>query len=161
MDVPVEVDTSEPVWTWDALKGADTSGALVYSPSSFSRVQHGLEKSAVIGTRDICAVSGWSVALVEDASTLPQEGQGKTFGGRHQLETNRTPNDYLSTLKGSQYRQETGFTPEDFLVKFATHLEETNQISHDWSDNSAAWLVGAYHKTEASVPLAYWYQGFR
>ena len=158
-DIPVRVNQDDPVWTWDPLKDADTSGALVYFPSSYDRNHHGLTKDALVTTPSFCAVPGWSISLVEADAFLAQEGRGATLGGRKQLETNYTPQEYLQTLRGSSYKGETGFTPEDLLIDFLTRLHETNQVSRDWDDHSASFLTGSYLTTEASVPYGDWYRG--
>jgi len=155
-DVPVRVNQDEPVWIWESLKDADLSGALVYFPTSFDETHHGLNKEQVVATPSLCAVPGWSISLVEADAFLAKKGRGKILGGRRQLETNHTPQEYLKQLSDSSYTGETGFTPEDLLTDFLTRLEETNQVSRDWDDSSATFLAGSYLTTEASVPFGHW-----
>jgi hypothetical protein len=90
---------------------------------------------------------------------LPRQGSDKTIGGRKQLENNQTPHDYLKNLQTSQYQGESGWTYEDFLTDFLVNLEQTNQVSHEWSESSALWMVGAYLPGSASVPIGYWARG--
>jgi hypothetical protein len=47
------------------------------------------------------------VGLVESLSIMPQQGQGKTVGGRRQLEISSSPRDYLRTLQTQTYLGET------------------------------------------------------
>ncbi len=156
-DTPVRVNTDEPIWMWDKLVPSEQNGELVYFPKSFTQQNHrGLTKAEAIADPTICAVPGWSVSLVEDTPFLPQQGQGETRGGRKQPETNHSPNDYLKTFTEPGYKGETGWTHEDFLTNFLTHLEETNQVSHDWDDYSASWLTGVYHAKDGVVPFARW-----
>ncbi len=157
-DVAVAVNTEEPLWMWDSYLTGESNGGLIYLPSYFSSNPQGITKPALIQRPDICAVPGWSVTLVEDSPFLAQPGQGSKVGGRAQLETNHSPHEYLQTLQHPEYQGETGFTPEDLLIDFLTRLEETNQVSHDWHDNSAAWLTGAYFPQEGFVPGGYWYR---
>lgn len=157
-DIPVLVDQEEPIYTYVSMK-TDTSGTLVYFPRSYDKNHHGFDKNAVIKAKNICAFPGWSVTLIEDSRFLSQEGQGETLSGRKQLETNRTDTDYLSTLRTPMYKEETGLTLEDFLVDFATVLSERNQVSYDTKDNSAVCLTGAFLKSGAFVPSAFWNRG--
>lgn len=152
-DVAVAVNTEEPLWMWDTYL---QDGSLIYFPKSFSQNPQGITKPALIQRPDICAVPGWSVTLVEDSPFLAQPGQGSKVGERAQLETNHSPHEYLQTLQHPEYQGETGFTPEDLLIDFLTRLEETNQVSHDWDDNSAAWLTGTYFPQEGYVPVGLW-----
>lgn len=117
---------------------------LFYLPKSFTPDHKEFNKATIINTKEFCFVPGWSVGLVEDTPFTPQEGQGQTIGGRKQLENNHSPNEYLQALSSPSYKGETGWTIEDFLTNFLIHLEETNQVSHDYNDASSALLTGSY-----------------
>jgi hypothetical protein len=82
------------------------------------------------------------VGLVESLPIMPKQGQGKTLGGRRQLEIGSSTSEYLQTLQVEPYRGETGKTLEDFITKFLTHLETTNEVSSDrYDDNAYGFLV--------------------
>ena len=144
-DMPVRVNTGEPIWIWDRVRQAVDTANLVYFPQAYTDRNHqGSTKEEVMQRPCVCAVPGWSVGLIEPIPIMPRQGLGKVIGGRKQLEAGSTPRDYLRTLSTSTYQGETGWTPEDFLTHFATQLETTNQVSHDRYDCNALWLLGSY-----------------
>ena len=77
------------------------------------------------------------------------------------METNATPRDYLTTLSGPMYAGETGRTIEDFLTDFAVHLHETGQVSYEWNQQSAVWLIGNIDPQTCSVPSGCWFRDNR
>jgi len=163
-DIPVRVKTPEPIWIWDILRQTVDTPNLVYFPQVYTKRDHqGLSKEEVMQNVRICAVSGWSVGLIEPIPIMPQQGQGKVTGGRKQLEAFSTPRDYLRTLSTPTYEGETGWTPEDYLTHFVTQLETTNQVSHDRYDNNAMWMLGTYMPDSVPyaelVPTGYWARG--
>jgi hypothetical protein len=160
-DIPVRVNTAEPIWIWDRVRQALDTPDLVYFPQAYTdRYHRGLTKEEVMRTTSLCAVPGWSIGLIEPIPIMPQQGQGKVMGGRKQLEAYSTPRDYLRTLSTPTYQGESGWTPEDFLTHFITRLETTNQVSHDRYDSNALWLLGTYMPnsmpTPHIVPVGYW-----
>jgi hypothetical protein len=160
-DIPVRVNTGEPIWIWDRVRQAVDTPYLVYFPQAYTDLNHqGLTKEEAMQNTRLCAVPGWSVGLIEPMPTMPQQGQGKVIGGRKQLEPYSTPRDYLRTLSTPTYQGETGWTLEDFLTHFITRLETTNQVSHDRYDSNALWLLGSYMPnsmpTPHLVPVGYW-----
>ena len=158
---PIQVDTEKPVYIWDTPNEALDTDGLIYFPQEYSQNHKGLTKQEVINNPKFCAIPGWSIGLVEDMPILPQQGKGQTLDGRKQLETNMTPHNYLKTLQTQAYRGETGKTIEDFITKFLTHLNETNEISHDWNNNNALWLLGQSLKEDGSVANGRWTRGYR
>lgn len=159
-EVVARVDSDEPVWVWDTVREAIKTDDIVYFPSQFGSDHKGKSKDQITRDQRICFVPGWSIGLIEDTNTLPYQGSGKTVGGRKQLENNQTPLDYLKNFQTSQYQGESGWTYEDFLTDFLVNLEQTNQVSHEWSESSALWMVGAYLPGSADVPAGYWTRGF-
>jgi len=158
--IPVRVNTKKKVWIWDTLRQALDTDELVYFPQEYSRKHQGQTKSEVVNNGRICAVPGWSVGLVERLPIMPGQGQGKTSGGRRQLETGFSPREYLHTLQTEAYQGETGKTLEDFITKFITHLETTNEVSNDVQDNNALWCLGQYLKISYAelVPTGRWFR---
>ena len=163
--IPVRVNAEKQVWIWDTLRQALDTGEVVYFPEEYSSNHGGQTKLEVVNNGRFCAVPGWSVGLVESYPILPQQDQGKTLGGRRQLEIGASPRDYLRTLQTQAYRGETGKTLEDFLTKFLTHLDATNEVSNDRYDDNALWLLGQYVKYVEQVksdlvPTGWWHREF-
>lgn len=158
--IPVRVNTEKHVWIWDTLRQALDTDELVYFPQEYSSNHRGQTKLEVVNNGRICAVSGWSVGLVESLPIMPEQGQGQTLGGRRQLEIGSSPREYLQTLQTEAYQGETGKTLEDFITKFLTHLEATNEVSNDVHDNNALWCLGQYLKVPYAelVPTGRWYR---
>lgn len=160
--IPIHVNTEKHVWVWDTLKKAIDTDEFVYFPKEYSNNHRGQTKLDVINNRFICAFPGWSVGLVESLPIMPQKGQGKTFGGRSQLEIGYSPREYLQTLQTEAYLGETGKTLEDFITKFIIHLETKNEVSNDRSDNNSLWCLGQYVKIKYAecVPTGWWNRDF-
>jgi hypothetical protein len=91
---------------------------------------------------------------------MPPQGQGRTLGGRKQLEIGSSPREYLHGLQMPAHQGETGKTLEDFITKFLTHLEMTNEVSNDVNDNNALWCLGQYLKITYAelVPTGRWHR---
>lgn len=158
--IPVRVNTKKTVWVWDTLRQALDTDELIYFPKDYSRNHRGQTKSGVVNNGRICAVPGWSVGLVESLPIMPEQGRGKTLGGRRQLETGSSPREYLRTFQKQAYCGETGKTLEDFITQFLTRLETTNEVSNDVRDNNAVWCLGQYLKVPYAelVPTGRWYR---
>ncbi|MHB1357580.1 MAG: hypothetical protein ACYCZF_16545 [Anaerolineae bacterium] len=156
--VHVRVSTEKQVWIWDTLRQAIDDDALVYFPQQYSANHRGHSKSSVIHDERICAVPGWSIGLVESTPIMPGPGQGKTVGGRKQLETGLSPTEYLQALKVEGYEGESGKTLEDFVTAFLVRLETTDEVSHDVDDGNALWCLGQYLKIAYAdvVPTGRW-----
>ncbi|MHB8857398.1 MAG: hypothetical protein ACYC6K_12360 [Bellilinea sp.] len=156
--VPVRVNKEKQVWVWEVLRQACDANELVYFPQEYSSSHRGQTKLEVIQNSQICAFPGWSVGLGESVPIMPAIGQGKTLGGRKQLEIGSSPNEYLQTLQAQAYQGETGKTLEDFMVKFLTRLETSREVSHDVKDNNALWCLGQYLKIPYAqvVPTGRW-----
>ncbi len=174
--VPITADmfnANEPVWVWDGYQEADTTGKLIYFPKEFSANHQGSTKKEFLEQRQ----QGWEVILLEDMPNIPKEGEGKTHGGRTQLDTKGSsikpfiasgtttpsPKEYLKALQEDpQYQHEQGLLPEDWLIYALTMLEEQNQIIDDYSGNGkVSYNLGAYFPTSDGVPRAYWSRDYR
>jgi len=163
--IPVLVNAEKQVWIWETLKLRLDTNELVYFPQEFSSNHKGLTKLQVINHRNICALPGWSVCLVEKLPIIPQQGQGIIFERRKQLEIGFSPREYLQILQMQAYQGETGKTLEDFIISFLTHLETTNEVSNDRYDNNALWLIGQYVKYVKTVksdlvPTGWWHRNY-
>ncbi len=101
----------------------------------------GISKEQVIQDPELCAIPGWSIVLDGDAHFAPESEEGKTSEERRPLKKGRHPQQYLEDLLASEYRGETGLTPEDALIKFLTHLAETNEITFGVTNH--IWTLGA------------------
>jgi hypothetical protein len=157
----VDVDLQKPVWIWGQLEQAmHTADGLLYFPQTFTKDGKGKTKSEVITDPNIVVTPGWSLCLMGTGTTLPKEGQGKTVGGRPELENNHSPNEYLQKLQESAYQGETGWTVEDFLTNFLITLTKKNQVSHEWEEGSVAWLLANYLPSD-SVPSGRWDRNIR
>ena len=158
--VPVRVNKEKHVWIWETLRQALDTDELVYFPQEYSSKHRGLAKLEAVNNGRICAFPGWSVGLVESFPIMPQKGQGKTLGGRRQLEIGSSPNEYLQTLQTEAYQGESGKTLEDFITKFLTHLETTNEVSNDVVDSNALWCLAQYLKVPYAelVPTGRWHR---
>lgn len=152
---PLELDTNEPVWTWDEMKGVDVDGRLVYRPNEFSDAHGGLTKAELLQAERL--TPGWQVVLVEDFGNLPKEGEGKVVGDRPQLVTGRNPNDDLNELRSNPiYDKEVGMTPEMYFTLALTKLQEDGRVP---DTDTGTNLTGAWLPGQRKVPYAYWNRG--
>ncbi|MCX5971475.1 MAG: hypothetical protein NTV14_08255, partial [Coprothermobacterota bacterium] len=124
--IAVRVNAEKQVWIWETFRQALDTDELVYFPEEYSSNHRGQTKLEIVNNGHICAVPGWSVGLVESSPMMPEQGQGKTIGGRRQLEIGSSPRDYLRILQTEAYHGETGKTFEDFVIGFLTRLETTH-----------------------------------
>ena len=144
--IPVRVHKEKQVWVWDTLRQAIETGELVYFPKEYTLEHGGQKKFEVIRDRRICGFAGWSVGLVESSPVMPGQGQGKLAGGRKQLETGFSPNEYRRALQAEEYQGETGLTLEDFMTQFLSRLATTDEVSRDVADGNATWCLAHYLK---------------
>jgi len=164
--VPVRVNPEKTVWVWETLRQAFDTNRLVYFPQEDHSRQkgqpeyRGQTKSEAINNKNICAIPGWSVGLIESTPIMPGPGGGTTRAGRKQLEIGLSPREYFRTLQGEAYKGETGTTLEDFITEFLTRLETTNEVSNDISDSNALWCLGQYMKIPYAevVPTGRWHR---
>jgi hypothetical protein len=160
--IPLELDENQPLWVWDKYQNADTDGTLVYFSKQFDQTNHqGRTKQEILQIQT--AFPGYLVTLQEVNPNIPRENQGQTKNNRKQLETNKTPSEYLQKLQTDpQYQKESGATPEEWLMRFLTHLEKTNQVVDDYQGNgSAAYNLAGYFPASGSVSSAFWCRVYR
>jgi len=160
-DEPLPLDEAQPLWRWEeGYSHADTEYKIVYFPKEFSKNHGGKTKKELLATDPSNA---WRIWLVEDMPNIPREGKGKEKGGRKQLETNKTPTEYLKLFQTkSEYGNESGLTTEADISYAITHLEETNQVINDYDGKgSISYQVGAYFPASGRVPDSDWRRGNR
>jgi len=156
--VPTRLNKEKQVWLWEQVRLVLDTDTLVYFPRQYTAQHGGLSKSEAIHDPSMCAVPGWSVALVEPSPFLPQQGEGTTLAGRPQLEIGSSPLEYLAALQAPEYVGESGKTLEDALTQFLVRLVSTRQISFDRDDGSAQWCLGQYFRLPYAqvVPTVWW-----
>ncbi|MBU0766951.1 hypothetical protein KKF55_04180 [Patescibacteria group bacterium] len=148
----LNLDTSEPVWMWDAYEGADKSGELVYFPERFDPKNHGGKTKKQI--LEASKFPGWQVLLTENLRDIPREGNGQTVGGRAQIEANSKAHEYLTMM---QNNNEQGLTPEAWMTLFLRRIAETEgEVLDDYNVGAACYCTGAYFPSSGVVPRAYW-----
>lgn len=160
-DEILDLDENEPLWRWeDGYNHCDTEDKMVYFPKEFSNNHGGKTKKELLSS-DIS--TGWNIWLVEDMPNIPREGKGQEVGKRHQLETNKTPHEYLKLLQtDSKYKNEGGLTPEADVMYALMNLEEKNQVTNDHDGKgSISYQVGAYFLSSGDVPYSCWDRGSR
>ena len=156
--IPVRVNKDKQVWIWETLRQAFETDELVYFPEEYSSNHRGKTKLEVIHDGRVCAISGWSIGLVESFPIMPEQRQGLTLGGRKQLEIGCSPREYLQILQTESYHGETGNTLEDFLTRFLICLESSGEVRNDISDFNALWCLGQYFRAPYAelVPTGRW-----
>ena len=153
-DEPLDLDTDQPLYTWDAYENADVSGELVYFPKAFDPDNHGGKTKQELLQQ---TGQGWDIIILEDLPNLPAKNGGKAKGGRKQLEAGASSNDYLGKMNDPMYQHEQGMTTEDWLILAITHLESTNEVIDDWQGKGKiARNFGQYFPASGYVPSARW-----
>lgn len=139
-DEPLDLDVNTPIYVCDQFQ--DTPD-LRYYPKAFDPDNHqGITKDQLI-----TETKGFNIILTETNLFLPQKNDPQNLHGnsRKRIENNKTPIEYLNLQnQDPQYQGESYLIIEDWLTQFITHLEQTNQVLNDWSDNNATWLPGNY-----------------
>ena len=166
-DESLDLDTHNPVYIHDQF--IDNPN-LAYYPKAFHPDNH----QGITKDRLITETNGFNVILIEKGQFLPQENDPKNLpvNGRKRIENNKNPVDYLNLQNtDTQYQNESYLTIEDWLTKFITQLEKTNQVSNDWHDLNASWLLGNYltptpeerrqNRSSGRLPLGRWYRDNR
>ena len=152
----LELDTNQPLYTWDGWNNADRNGQTVYYPTQFDQTNHGgVTKTQLLDQLQHSPFPGYNLLLLPKASAIPQQWKP---GQRADLASGKSGRDYLKTLQTTpDYAQETGLTLEDWLTLALAHLEATNQVLDDYQgDGKISWLTGSYHPSSDIVGDAYW-----
>lgn len=168
--VPLELDILDPVFIADEYINADKNGELVYGVTEFDKKNHGgLTKTQILQERKRSGLnnkkSGWDILVLEDTVNILREGQGKTIGGRAQIERYKSPEKYLELLRTPEYKGEVGLTPEEAVIHAITELVNYNEVIESYQDyGSCAYNIGAYFKEgpiwsdSGLVPNFYFYR---
>jgi hypothetical protein len=135
----------------------DFSGGLIYDPKVLlSRYDHNqpdyidyddepekfIAKLQGKTKKELIEEKGaWQLMLTEDLPDLPD--RGRIINGRHRLESNRTPIEYLQFLQTDpQYQGEQGFNLESWLTLAITYLHNQNIQIDDIQDPHLAGIPG-------------------
>jgi hypothetical protein len=150
----LELDRENPIDIWhEGYDNGDISGELIYDPKEFSQYHQGKTKEELIQAK-----GAWQFILTEDLPDLPAKGKGQTIAGRHQLESNKSSEQYLQAMQTDpQYQGEKGFSPEAELTLWLTTLHTKNIQIDDWQGQGKACLLTAsYFKGSGFVPYTTW-----
>ena len=163
----LDLNINEPLYLWDSLK-TDTTGGVVYYPTSFDKETHGgITKQELLTPTTPHALSkspfpGFHVLLIKLDLKIPRAGDATTTGGRSDLEAGQTPNNYLALLQDpeSPYHNELGLTPEDSMTLFMRTLHTTNTAMDDYENpdtkDSLNYHLAAYVPASVNVPGSGW-----
>ncbi|MBU0998964.1 hypothetical protein KKG24_01460 [Patescibacteria group bacterium] len=160
MDERLELDLSHPVNIWSEYKDGDIKNNFVYFPETYDEINHkGKTKLELLSNPK----NAWQIFLIENLPNLPSVGKGKTIGHRKQIETEKTPVEYLKMLHTNKaYQGEEGLNPEAELIYAITYLEETNQIINDWQGKgNISYELGAFLPSSNSIPWLSWDRDFK
>ena len=135
--------------------------SLKYYPKRFDKNNHGGDTKANLLKK--LTIPGWIIELVEDSLIIPREGQGKTIGGRIQIEAGLSPDQYIEKLANDPiYKHESGQTIESQMAYAITELFNQNQITDDFQGNgNINYLAGNYQTSSGYLPNLCWSRGNR
>lgn len=145
--VLLRLDLSCPLQITHEYNDADITGNLVYGVKKFDPVNHGGKtKSEILKERRTQNKSGWDILVLENNVNIPMDGHGEEIGERKQLETEKSPEQYLELFQTEfQYKGEVGLTPEDALIHFIAELDEYDEVIDDHDGNgSIGYNIGGY-----------------
>ena len=160
----LELDIRTPLFTVTGFDEIDTKHDLLYYPNSLSLGDNGgRTKNELLEEPDVVSpFPGFHILLFQEDLQIPDTEQGKTKGGRQQLEAGQSPNNYLSILQTNPlYTHERGLTPEDWLTLLTTNLNQYNRVINDWRSGTdkCSFLIGSYLPKYRLVPSADWGEG--
>ena len=159
-DEKLELSIDNPLNVWNEYKDADVKNSFVYLPEIYDKENHkGRTKTEILMDSN----NSWQIFLIEDMPNIPVDGNGEKIKHRKQIETNKTPIEYLKMLHSDEsYKGEEGFTPEAELIYAMTYLEEKNQVINDWQGKgNLAYDLGVFFVPSASLPWFGWNRDFK
>jgi len=161
-DQEFPLNPDDPLYQWDQYTNADTTGDLVYFPTSFDKTNHGGKTKQQILDAQTTAGSpfaGYQVSLLHPHLHIPRTGNTPNT---HILAAGQSPREYLTTLteakqdrKHLQYAQR-GQTIEEALTLVTTILQKHHQLLDDYGrGGSFHYALGSYFPRSGYVPCAY------
>lgn len=158
-EVRQNLNKDNPLNVWNEYNEADINNYLIYFPKIFKKENHeGKTKKELLTNSE----NAWLVLLVPEALDIPKKNKGKTFNERPELESGKSPDDYLRIIqKELPYEGEIGLPPEASIMHDITRLEETNHLVNDWLRNgSIEYNLGAFFATTENIPWSSWNSDF-
>ena len=158
-DEALGLDLNHPINVWNECKNGDIENNFVYFPKTYDKINHqGKNKMELL----LDSKNAWQIFLIEDLPNIPAVGKSKKISHRKQIETNKTPTEYLEILHNNKtYQGEEGLTPEADLIYAITYLEETNQVINDWQGKgNISCELGAFLIPSNSVSWLSWDRDF-
>ncbi len=157
----LELDTNQPLYTWEGWNNADRTGQVVYYARQFDQTNHGgITKAQLLEQLHQSPFPGYNLLLLPKQSAIPNQWKP---GERADLAPGKSGRDYLQTPASTpDYAHETGLTLEDWLTLALAHLETTNRVLDDYQgDGKVSWLTGSYHPSSGGVGRADWRRDHR
>ncbi len=127
--VPLELGQEVPFRMWAKYTDADIREQLRYFPDTLETLS-GEAKIDIIRDPE----NAWGMWMLEDLPDLPRQKQGRTVGGRKQIEGGISAKECLELLDKKPYLGEIGVTPETELMFALTILEERNLTTNQTAD---------------------------
>lgn len=159
IDNKLELDIKHPINTWNEYKDGDIKNNFIYFPKKYDKENHGGKTKLELLANP---KNAWQIFLIENMPNIPSFENAKKINHRKQIETNKTPKEYMEMLQSQKiYEGEEGLTPEADLIYAITYLEETNQVINDWQGKgNLSYELGAFFISSNSVPCLGWDQDF-
>ncbi len=158
-EIKLNLNKENPLNVWNEYEEADVNNYIIYFPRYLKKENHnGRTKKVLLLNKE----DAWLILLVKDMPNIPRAKNGKTTNGRHELESGKTPEDYLRIIQTDPvYEGEIGLPPEASMIYALTHLEETNHVVNDWlADGSIEYNIGAFFATTENIPWSSWNSDF-
>jgi len=158
-DEKLDLDLDHPINVWNECKDGDVKNNLIYFPKKYDKKNHqGKTKLELL----VDPKNAWQVYLIENMPNIPSVGKGQKIKRRKQIETDKTPLEYLDMLQTDKiYQGEEGLIPEAELIYAIIYLAETNQVINDWQGHgNVSYELGALVSLE-NIPWLSWDRDFR
>lgn len=141
--IPLNLNDQQLISIWDEIIQGETSGALLYYPTSFRIPYGGYTKTQLVKQTENTPSPGYEFFFTSPYTFLPRHAEAQTRGGRKQLENDDTSFNYLQTLQEDTiYAHESGLTINHLLTTFSVRLFLTNEVIYDLHDANGAWFIG-------------------
>lgn len=152
-----ELNKENPMNVWSDIESSDIKNFLIYFPENFKKDNNGGKTKNEI----ITSGNGWLFLLVEDAE-IPKPRKGRKISKRNELESGKSPEEYLKTIKtNANYENELGLPLEGSIIYAISKLEETNTVTNNWlTDGCIEYCLGSFLATTEDVPWLSWNSDF-